>query len=181
MEAGRSEEIFPFGDGSCRVSHDDAASEVYLCVNAEVDELTFACFFVMHERTLVLAGGCVGFVELPVQRVDAHSTRQHHDVPGVLLYVLGALGVIADDDTRVALACRELQVWILLEIVFRDGEANGIGGYHALIIVLMFLEIVFQYILDHGRTLTMTRNDERTAIVAILKVVVERCFDVGIG
>jgi hypothetical protein len=40
-------------------------------------------------------------------------------------------------------------------------------------IVLMFLEVVFQHIPDHGRTLAVARDDERPTVVAVLKVVVD--------
>ena len=171
MEAGRSEEIRHIGDGSFCGSHNYAAGEVDLCVHIKVNNLTYrgSPIHLQHYRALVLTGRRIRLVTLPVQRVDADGTRQNNFVIGILLYVLGTLGAIADDDTCIALSLGELQVRILLEIVFRDGETNGIGSYHALVVVLVLLEVVLQHVFKQGRTLTMSRNDEWTTVIAFLK------------
>ena len=100
---------------------------------------------------------------------------------GVLLYVLRTLCVPAHDDTRVALTSGEFKVWICLKILRRNGVANGIGGDHALVVIKMLLKVVFQNVLDHGGTLTVPGDDERAPVVAILKIVVQRCLYVLVG
>ena len=111
VEAGRSEEIRHIGDGFFSGSHNHAAGEIYLCVHIKVNNLAYwgSPIHLQHYRALVLTGRRIRLVTLPVQRVDADGTRQNNLVIGILLYVLGTLGVIADDDTCIALSLGELQ------------------------------------------------------------------------
>ena len=112
MEAGRSEEIRHISNGLYSVSHNHAAFEIHLCVHiTKVNNLTYwgSPIHLHHYRALVLTGRRIRLVTLPVQRVDADGTRQNNLVIGILLYVLGTLGVIADDDTCIALSLGELQ------------------------------------------------------------------------
>ena len=111
VEAGRSEEIRHIGDGFFSGSHNHAAGEIYLCVHIKFNNLTYrgSPIHLQHYRALVLTGRRIRLVTLPVQRVDADGTRQNNLVIGILLYVLGTLGVIADDDTCIALSLGELQ------------------------------------------------------------------------
>ena len=79
----------------CLISRDTFRYVVLdVVVEERVLNLIFACFLVWSERTLVLAGGCVGFIALPVDGIDADTARQYHNIVGVV----GTLGVPTDDN-----------------------------------------------------------------------------------
>ena len=58
--------------------------------------------------------------------------------------------VPADNDTRVSLASRELHVRVSLEVVLRDGVANGVGCHHVLVVIGMLLEVFLQHEAEDG-------------------------------
>ena len=68
-----------------------------------------------------------------------------------------------------------------LQVFLRDGIAYGVCRHHALIVVGVLLEVAFQHQAEDGCALTVSRDDERTAVVIVLKVVVQCGGNVGIG
>ena len=49
-----------------------------------------------------------------------------------------------------SLASRELHVRVSLEVVLRDGVANGVGCHHVLVVIGMLLEVFLQHEAEDG-------------------------------
>ena len=86
-----------------RVGYDHAPCDIYLCIRAYITEFYFAGFFIVNERSQVLACRRVGVVKLPVYRIDAHRPRHKHGGYSIYLCILGSFSVPADDNSAVGL------------------------------------------------------------------------------
>jgi len=128
-----------------RVGEDHPAVEDQLRIRADVPNPGLGRLLVEYERSEVLARRCICIIEPLVERIDADLAGHDHDIAGLSVHVPLALGVPADDDARIALACREPQVGIRLQIIPRDGEAYDVGRDHAPVVLGMLPEVVLEH------------------------------------
>ena len=141
-----AEEIADYFDGlfvhfqSFGMCHHYATIGQHLGICTDVLNFQFAGFLVRPERSLVLAGWSISVVQLPVQRIDANATRQQHSGLGIYRCIPRTLGVIADDDTRVAFTCCEFQVRIGSKFFAGNRVAYWVGCNHALVVLLSMVQ-----------------------------------------